>query len=1013
MIAAVKQPGDAKYHKYPKIGKAVATTLPGGDKQAFSLRAPAGPGGELSPKSSAVVVDVHVVHSVGPDLRKSPVADGRPYTRDEALAVLSRAYENTLREFVASGQHVLRLLPISGGIFAGPFLGDMPSITREALVMGFPRLTPEQQREVGMREVHLCIFDGKKDLPEFWKAGFEIVVPKADPEATQKSARDMVASSMPSETSTAHLAAKERAAVLSTTTTSTWRTEAEQKRRFFMEQAEKTKEECLSRWLSTSSIVGVDKEISAATSATNDIATSGANLSSPLSLSFAAAGADGIVDGRSGAFQAVVGSPHPEVLLATSRRAHLYELAATMVLAGQQQQQREGMLEEVKAEADKGKQESRVRLSSTSPPTPMPPTPKQALQFEETESSQKQAPEHRSDLTPTLSNSSMNSSSNIRKSPLSAIAVAAANLATKSAQKEPSNDASFIKTSDFLAAAQLQAGLQNASSSMQKKGNQSASDNNHDSERVSIYDLLRSFESAATATALEATSAKKQTKDQQHRGGSAGAARQEWLSPVSNSPGDFGHSPLVQSPATLNTSDGYSLKDYENESSESPQTLHDQQQKDIDLSFGSPEVVEGNLYSRLARAEEQATAVVEASHMPRKAVAFERVTSDDSCESKDSNNTPGDRKKTGTPKEVSFSSEHPSSNDDNGEEQITLQQFATLITSPPAAKSGADGRDEEDERYRSAVAEADESDNVDDLDASVISTTDFVEILQRGVLDLEQVTDGQGAISDKRGVLADGDRVHRAPPNTPAAPRFATSQIAAKLSLVATSPHAAAANSENDTTPSPAFSPFFRPLSTWRPIDVARFVSSLGPAREYRAIARAVKRCGLDGYTLQQSYPDGDAELMLLELDCFPPIFDEEPPGGSRGRRRSTPRPLPTEEERVEMHLAARRRAVESLHPFIRRRMRTSFGNLMSAGGGPLPKAATAVAVGDEENRENHQMESAAVEEKEIDGDGMLEVLADSRGKIKRSKLLKLAASLRGADSRKVLAAVEMVTTSA
>ena len=78
-----------------------------------------------------------------------------------------------------------------------------------------------------------------------------------------------------------------------------------------------------------------------------------------------------------------------------------------------------------------------------------------------------------------------------------------------------------------------------------------------------------------------------------------------------------------------------------------------------------------------------------------------------------------------------------------------------------------------------------------------------------------------------------------------------------------------------------------------------------------------------------------------------------------------------------------------------------------------MPKAATAVAVGDEENRENHQMESAAVEEKEIDGDGMLEVLADSRGKIKRSKLLKLAASLRGADSRKVLAAVEMVTTSA
>jgi hypothetical protein len=35
--------------------------------------------------------------------------------------ILARAYENTLREFYKSKYFTLRLLPISGGIFAGKY----------------------------------------------------------------------------------------------------------------------------------------------------------------------------------------------------------------------------------------------------------------------------------------------------------------------------------------------------------------------------------------------------------------------------------------------------------------------------------------------------------------------------------------------------------------------------------------------------------------------------------------------------------------------------------------------------------------------------------------------------------------------------------------------------------------------------------------------------------------------------------------------------------------------------
>ena len=90
--AAITKPGDAKAHTYG-----------GGQSDAMS-------GAEVSAGKS-------VVHVVGPDFRS------RPHTDAEALASLTRAYGNVLREIATLPASVprVRLLPISGGVFLGGF----------------------------------------------------------------------------------------------------------------------------------------------------------------------------------------------------------------------------------------------------------------------------------------------------------------------------------------------------------------------------------------------------------------------------------------------------------------------------------------------------------------------------------------------------------------------------------------------------------------------------------------------------------------------------------------------------------------------------------------------------------------------------------------------------------------------------------------------------------------------------------------------------------------------------
>ena len=68
----------------------------------------------------------HVIHVASPDLRQL-------FSREDAEAVLVVAYMNVLRQFLRSDQKVLRLLPISGRIFAGPLRNDIPTVTKVAL----------------------------------------------------------------------------------------------------------------------------------------------------------------------------------------------------------------------------------------------------------------------------------------------------------------------------------------------------------------------------------------------------------------------------------------------------------------------------------------------------------------------------------------------------------------------------------------------------------------------------------------------------------------------------------------------------------------------------------------------------------------------------------------------------------------------------------------------------------------------------------------------------------------
>ena len=106
----------------------------------------------------------HVVHTVGPMLGQGK------YTWDEAVAKLAGAYRNVLAQYarfaaikaaLAPKAPVrLRLLPISGGIFAGEYQQRIAPLTLAALHAGIGLLTEKECRVLAKDEtqIELCVF---------------------------------------------------------------------------------------------------------------------------------------------------------------------------------------------------------------------------------------------------------------------------------------------------------------------------------------------------------------------------------------------------------------------------------------------------------------------------------------------------------------------------------------------------------------------------------------------------------------------------------------------------------------------------------------------------------------------------------------------------------------------------------------------------------------------------------------------------------------------------------------
>ena len=108
------------------------------------------------------------IHVIGPDFRREPCdyAGAR-----ERLCV---AYVNVLREYAACDAPALRLLPISGGIFAGPFVPDVPRLTHDALREACAQLAeaePHVAERLATRRLELCIF-AEAEWKGFVAAGF-------------------------------------------------------------------------------------------------------------------------------------------------------------------------------------------------------------------------------------------------------------------------------------------------------------------------------------------------------------------------------------------------------------------------------------------------------------------------------------------------------------------------------------------------------------------------------------------------------------------------------------------------------------------------------------------------------------------------------------------------------------------------------------------------------------------------------------------------------------------------
>lgn len=125
-------------------------------------------GGKIAYKRYGYPDAFHVIHVVGPDFKNAP--DG--LVEQEAIDQLASVYLDILTAARIHGRQLLRILPVSSGIYAGRFRPQMPNITVAALLAAFElfeRANPAHAKELaphGDRRIQLCIYDAK-DCAEY------------------------------------------------------------------------------------------------------------------------------------------------------------------------------------------------------------------------------------------------------------------------------------------------------------------------------------------------------------------------------------------------------------------------------------------------------------------------------------------------------------------------------------------------------------------------------------------------------------------------------------------------------------------------------------------------------------------------------------------------------------------------------------------------------------------------------------------------------------------------------
>jgi len=89
----------------------------------------------------------------------------------QALQTLAVAYTNVLQQAAAAGSNIkaLRILPISGGVFAADYQQDIHFMTMQAICLAHARLGEQDRKALDNLKIRLCIFVDK-ELPLFRRA---------------------------------------------------------------------------------------------------------------------------------------------------------------------------------------------------------------------------------------------------------------------------------------------------------------------------------------------------------------------------------------------------------------------------------------------------------------------------------------------------------------------------------------------------------------------------------------------------------------------------------------------------------------------------------------------------------------------------------------------------------------------------------------------------------------------------------------------------------------------------